>query len=133
MGYTTTVLCGCAVLWLVSLEAVAQWGPYRADYVRAFDGDTATVDLHLYPGLTKRTNIRIDGIDTPEMHGCEPDKAIAAREFTRAFLQAHEFTVIIHGIGKYGRPLAEVTSQGADLGSELISAGLARSYEEGWC
>ena len=49
-----------------------------------YDGDTLTVDAEPWPGLTARTSVRVDGIDTPEIRGrCPAEKALALQEQTK--------------------------------------------------
>ncbi len=59
-----------------------------------YDGDTLTVDAEPEPGLTARTSVRVDGIDTPEIRGgCPAEKALAlqARDFLISFRRISDF------------------------------------------
>jgi endonuclease YncB( thermonuclease family) len=42
-------------------------GPVEAIVVKVIDGDTFVADAAVWPGQTVRVNIRIRGIDAPEM------------------------------------------------------------------
>ncbi len=44
-------------------------GPVTGAVISVYDGDTLTVDASPWPGLTVRTSVRIDGVDTPEIRG----------------------------------------------------------------
>ena len=106
-----------------------------------YDGDTLTVDAMPWPGVTIRTSVRVDGVDTPEIRGkcqAEKDRAIRARDFVR---QAVGQTVRLADVrhGKYaGRVVARVAlGNGQDLAVQLIAEGLGRAYAGGrrgsWC
>ena len=53
------------------------FGDYEgAVYIRNYDGDTITFNLPgLHPIISEKINIRVNGVDTPEMRGkCEKEK-----------------------------------------------------------
>lgn len=98
------------------------------------DGDTFWLD---------RDKIRIADIDTPEISeprcDWEYDRGIEARDRLVALLNAGPFE--LQPIGdrdedRYGRKLRVVTRDGASLGDQLVSEGLARTWtgrREPWC
>lgn len=116
-------------------------GPVVADVVRVVDGDTLKVSARVWLGQRLETLVRLAGIDAPELHGrCPTERQMALQ--ARAMLKsAAGGSVLLYDIknGKYaGRVVARVTSPGGrDLASELLAAGLARSYDGGargsWC
>jgi micrococcal nuclease len=100
--------------------------------VRAYDGDTITVDIDL--GLNvwlKDQTLRLFGIDTPEVRGLERPDGLVARDHVRSRMQGAE-RIIVQTIkdstGKYGRWLAIVWVDDEDLNAELIALGLATAY-----
>lgn len=119
--------------------------------VRVYDGDTFTADIDafsfttkdgkkkvlkdLHPVISEAMNIRIFGIDTPEMKS-KSEKvrrwAIKARDRARALLNAAK-EVILTNIGKdkYFRFDATVWVDGHNLGQTLIDEGLALPYDGG--
>lgn len=112
-----------------------------ATVLNVYDGDTLTVQAEIWPGLTWRGSVRVQGVDTPEIRGrCEEERrlALAARDFVQTAVGQ---TVTLSDIkqGKYaGRVVATVLlSDGRDLAEELLAAGHARSYtggkRHGWC
>lgn len=121
---------------------VAPGGRYQASVVRVVDGDTVTLMVQIWPGLTQQINLRLDGINTPEKRKsplCEKAAAKRAAEFTERFLDGQE-TVTVSGVrlGKYaGRVLGKIAVGGVDLGNALIAAGHAIPYSGGrrvaWC
>ena len=114
------------------------------EYLRAYDGDTVTVNIkNVHPLLGKKISIRVKGIDTPEIKGkteCEKKKAIEARDFVRDVLsKAKKLELKESSRGKYFRIVAFVIYDGKNLSDELIKAGLAVPYDGGakvkkdWC
>jgi len=117
-------------------------GPISGDVLQVIDGDTLTVNIHVWLGQNIQTKLRIDGIDTPEIHGkCLSEKARAqkAKQIVIDLVKNNKIEVYNIRNGKYaGRVLAKVkTSDGIDIGSYMIKKGLARSYHgkkrQGWC
>jgi len=73
-------------------------GPVAARVVEVLDGDTFVADAHVWPGQTVRVNIRIRGIDAPEMKSrCvrEHSAAIEAREVLAGLLEDGEVSISI--------------------------------------
>jgi len=101
--------------------------------VRVIDGDT--FDLG-------EERIRIENIDTPETGeraACPYERALAERATVRArelFNAAARIDVISSGEDRYGRTLATVALDGADVGETLIAENLAvawRGRQHDWC
>lgn len=122
---------------LIALISVAFMNSAVAqpDQCRAIDGDTF---------VCFGERIRLENIDAPELHArCsrEMDAAQAAKLFAQTALDgATLIEVLVHQRrprDRYGRTLAHVRVDGADLGQLLIDAGLARSYHgerrTSWC
>jgi endonuclease YncB( thermonuclease family) len=122
-------------------------GPIPAQVVAILDGDTLEVRVHIWLDQDLGTRVRLAGIDAPELKGkCDHERDLARR--ARAHLLARldpaaagAGTVRLWDVryGKFaGRVLARVETQdGADLGQDLIAAGLARPYDgrrrASWC
>ncbi len=82
---TAAFVCICAPAWAES------YGPFEGVlYHRCYDGDTCTFSIQaLHPLIGEKINVRIRGIDTPEIRGkCEGEKnkAILARDFLVALM-----------------------------------------------
>lgn len=97
------------------------------------DGDT------FYIGGAK---VRIAGIDTPETHPprCAYEAQLGARATDKLQALLNSGAVTMTGIGrerdKYGRLLRDVQVDGADVGTAMVGAGVAREYgrgRRGWC
>ena len=104
-------------------------GPARV--VRVVDGDTLDVALG-----SRRTRVRVIGVDTPELrHGAAPEACFgraAAAETSRVALGRR--VELVRGVeprDRYGRTLASVRllagpAAGVDLASLLAAGGFAR-------
>lgn len=117
-------------------------GPVEASVVEVIDGDTFLADAHIWPGQSVRINIRIRGIDAPEMKSrCSGERAAADRARAALSGMIGQATVSISNIGGakyYGRVLADVeTKAGEAIGPILLGRQLVRPYfggkRQGWC
>lgn len=116
-------------------------GPVEATVVSVLDGDTFLAEAHVWPGQVIEVNIRVRGIDAPEMKGrCEAEHA-AALKARDALAELVGDSVRISNIGGakyYGRVLADVeTRAGEAVAGHLLSRALVRPYRggrrAGWC
>ncbi|MBN9049552.1 MAG: thermonuclease family protein [Rhizobiales bacterium] len=117
-------------------------GAHPADLVRVIDGDTLEARVHVWPGMTIATRVRLRGIDAPELRarcGREQMAAQAARDALAKLVADGRLSVSRIGPDKYGgRVVASVaTAQGEDVSAALLQAGLVRRYGGGhrasWC
>ena len=111
-------------------------GPIPARVLSVIDGDTVEVRARVWLGHEVRTRVRLAGIDAPELRGkCAHETRLAAqaRDFLTARLLVGPETVLLREVryGKFaGRVLARVeTTNGGDLGRDLVDAGLAVPYD----
>jgi len=146
-AFFCAVIGGLSVLSPVSIGAreramPAVPGPVAAQIIRVVDGDTLTVRALIWIGQEVETNVRLTGIDTPELRGkCPEEKALAERAKFHLMLLTADGAVSLHDIvpDKFGRRvLARVeNAQGVDLAADLIRNGFARPYHgaarKGWC
>jgi len=100
-----------------------------------YDGDTATIVVHLGFDITHRITLRFFGIDTPEMRGPEKARGKEVRDWVRS--QILRKKVVLRTFrdkkGKYGRYLAQILvpqEDGSlmDLNKELVARGMAKEY-----
>lgn len=116
-------------------------GPVAAETVKVIDGDSIEVRARLWLGLDLTVQVRIRGIDAPEMRGqCSREKALAEKAKKRlADLAAGQLKLANITPDKFGRRVdADVSNgNGTDLKSAMLAAGLARAYDGGergdWC
>ena len=116
-------------------------GPFRARVLKVIDGDTFRAEAEIWPGHLVRVNVRIRGIDAPEMHarcGAERKAARWARGKLSGLLADEALISNIAGAKYYGRVLADVTdADGAPIAETMLRLGLVRRYvggrRAGWC
>ena len=122
-----------------TVGAVGIQAPARL--LSVYDGDTVKVEASMWPGLTWRGSVRVEGVDTPELRGkCEGEqrKAVAAKDFVKERV-GRRITLMNVKKGKYaGRVVARIRlADGSDLTDLLIRARHGRPYDggrrKGWC
>lgn len=140
----TAICCGWIMAFALPQPAgAAQFkGPVEARVVQVLDGDTFLADAHVWPGQSVRVNIRIRGIDAPEMKSrclAERSAALEARAVLADLLGGGRISISnIGGAKYYGRVLADVDTEGGEAVSEiLLTLRLVRPYwggrRESWC
>ena len=141
------LLIGLVMLWPATIQAADTLpGPIQAEVIRVIDGDTIEVRARIWPGQYIETNVRLAGLDAPELKGkCGREKALAQKAKARVEQLVKPGTrVRLTKIreGKFaGRVVAVVSFQylyGQEaLATVLIEEGLARRYKgrrrQGWC
>ncbi|MDQ6437765.1 thermonuclease family protein [Mesorhizobium sp. LHD-90] len=117
-------------------------GPVEARVLSVLDGDTFVAEAHVWPGQFVRVNVRIRGVDAPEMKGrCALERQAARQARDVLSLMLGDDPVVISNIGGakyYGRVLADVfTAGGEEVSRVLLAEGLVRPYgggkRKGWC
>ena len=132
------------LLLLPALSFSKDYGDYQgAVYISNYDGDTIKFDLPgLHPIIGNKINIRVNGIDTPEIRGkCEQEKYSAeqAREMVADILKdAEKIDLKNMERGRYFRIAADVFADGESIAEILVEAGMAIRYNGGkkthnWC
>jgi micrococcal nuclease len=105
---------------------------YKAIITKVYDGDTLTANVDLgFKVWAKKVKLRLLGVNTPEIRTKDQEEkrhALQARDRVRELCLEKEVIVITHGMGKYGRWLAEVRIEGVDLKALLITEGLGVKY-----
>src|SRR4029079_6759569 len=111
---------------------------YQAIVTKVYDGDTITVDLDM--GLRvwqKEIDVRLFGINAPELKGATHDKGVLSRDALRALLPlGSKVTVMSHAYEKYGRLLATVVTAPDEDGASIevnkwmVAHGFAVKYME---
>ena len=119
-------------------KEVKKYG-YSCKLDRVVDGDTcdALIDLGFNTFVKKR--IRFYGVDTWESRTRnleEKKKGLAAKEYVKDLLENSDggkFSIISHGVGKYGRVLGELFVKGHEKSvNELLKEnGHAYEYDGG--
>ena len=112
---------------------------YSAKVVRVVDGDTADAMTDLGFDTWVKKRIRFYGVDTWESRTRdleEKKKGLAAKAYVKDLLENSDdgkFSIISHGVGKYGRVLGELFVKGHESSvNELLKEnGHAYEYDGG--
>lgn len=117
-------------------------GPIEADVLEVLDGDTVRVRAHTWLNAYQVVDVRLSGVDAPEMEGpCEEERLLANRARTALAGRIANGRVLLRDIGfdaYAGRVVARLfSSAGEDVAALLIADGLGRAYDGGrrkpWC
>lgn len=101
---------------------------YRAELVRIVDGDTVELRIDVGFHFWFRYNVRLMGIDTPEVRGETKAAGLAASAALREKIEGKELFVRTYAPDKYGRWLATLFVDGEDINQWLIDNGFAKPY-----
>ena len=112
---------------------------YSCKLVRVVDGDTADAMIDLGFDTWVKKRIRFYGVDCWESRTRdleEKKKGLAAKAYVKDLLENSDdgkFSIISHGVGKYGRVLGELFVKGHEtsVNQLLIENGHAYEYEGG--
>lgn len=139
------VIAATLIVTVVPVEAARRKpfpGPVEATVIDVIDGDTFLAEAQVWPGHSVTVNIRIRGIDAPEMKarcGKEREAALVARTELHALISSGSISLSnIAGAKYYGRVLADVANRdGLSVGPLLLDRALVRPYaggkRGGWC
>ncbi len=149
--FRVAILAVNCIAFLIPFSALAQDSCDHTDnsfhcveYVGNYDADTITFNIHsLHPFFGKNAQIRVEGIDTPELrtkNECEKKLSYKARNFVAEQLEtARTIDLVNASRGKYFRIVANVKVNGRYLGRMLLRNGYAVPYDGGtkqkvdWC
>ncbi len=114
---------------------------YPATLVRVVDGDTMYFDVDLGFFIRMTIEVRLKGLNTPEIRGPEREAGLKAKAFVEQALPVGAPVILTtYKEEKYGRYLAdvrylpgaktraEVAANGRSLNKELLEKGLAVPY-----
>lgn len=114
---------------------------YKATVVRVVDGDTVYLDVDLGFMTRRIIDVRLKGIDTPEIRGASREAGLKAKSFTEQALPPGATVMVnTYKAEKYGRFLADIwylpgtadlkqiQEMGRHLNQELLDHGLAVPY-----
>ena len=104
---------------------------YNAYVKNVVDGDTVDVDVDLGFSITWSTRLRLNGIDTPELHSsCQQirKQAVEAKEYLVSRLLNRKVTLVSFGQEKFGRYLADIYLEDEKINQTMIEKGHALLY-----
>ncbi len=103
------------------------------EYVRNYDADTITVNIPgTHPILGKKAQVRVFGVDAPEIRTKDKCEKKLAREGKQVVRKMLKNAKVIHLInvkkGKYFRILADVLIDGVSLSKYLLKNNYGYKY-----
>ena len=119
-------------------KQVKKYG-YSCKLERVVDGDTCDALIDLGFNTWAKRRIRFKGVDTWESRTRDLEEkklGLAAKAYVKDLLENSDegkFSIISHGVGKYGRVLGELFVKGHDksVNDLLLENGHAYVYEGG--
>ena len=107
----------------------------KAVVIKVYDGDTLTIGF-LHGSVAVRENVRVRGIDTPELRTKNKEEkrlALLARSRLKEVTMGKVVTMIKPECDKYGRLLCDLATQDLDSIAEymLQAPGICRQYHGG--
>ena len=126
---------------------------YEAKILDIYDGDTITICINLEGFNYVKMNVRLEGIDTPELHGNEKELGISARNFLINKLtditfedtvkysrdnirklinnNTHIIKVMFGDFDKYGSPLCIIYKNNININDLMIHNKYGKKYDGG--
>ena len=124
---------------------------YNAKILDIYDADTITVCIDLEGFSFVKMNVRLFGIDTPELRGSEKELGVKARNYlinvltdiiidynnTRNDIRnminknTYMVEVLFDDFDKYGRPLGTIYKDNININEKLVKDGYAKEYDGG--
>lgn len=114
------------VLLLLAASAQASCFDFPATVVAVADGDTVTV---AETGGEGRFKVRLNGIDAPEKGQAF---GTAAKKHLAELIAGKAVTVRVRDVDRYGRLIATVILDGADVNLRMVADGYAWVYRHFW-
>ena len=108
---------------------------YSCKLIKVVDGDTCDAMVDLGFNVWVKNRIRFYAVDCWESRTRdleEKKKGLAAKEFTKDLLENSDegkFSIISHGVGKYGRVLGELFVKGQDKSFNDLLKEHGHAYE----
>lgn len=106
--------------------------------VKFIDGDSIRLLVDVGFRMYKEVDVRINGVDTPEIRGDNKHEGIRVANYVRALLETWEISdryllLVSLDLDKYGRVLGDVISACHDgttesLAENLLENGFAKPY-----
>lgn len=115
---------------------------YSYPITKIVDGDTIEIEVDFLPiELGKYIKLRINSIDSPELHGqCldEVDKAKKAKKFLNDLIKSgRDVKIVLNGRDKYFRLLGDVIVDGKPVSVTMVETNHAVLYsgatKQSWC
>jgi micrococcal nuclease len=105
------------------------------------DGDTVELSINLGFHISRIVVVRVEGVNTPEIHGNEREAGLVSKSYTKSWLNKYQMYTVLASreIDKYGRVLGDFVPRPdlappnnfKTLSESLIAEGLAKPYSGG--
>ena len=108
---------------------------YQCELIKVVDGDTIDCYIDLGFNMKTKKRVRYMGIDTWESRTRdleEKKKGLAAKAYVKDLLENSDdgkFSIISHGVGKYGRVLGELFVKGHEQSVNELLKENGHAYE----
>jgi len=109
---------------------------YRAKVLSVYDGDTIRVEIDLGFGMKwvgdgRGVQIRLSGIDAPEIKGSSRNLGLLSRDWLRQKINGREVILktIKDSTEKYGRYLGIIYLEDENINESLVVNGFAEKKE----
>ena len=106
-----------------------------SNILKIVDGDTVDLSLDLGFYVTVVQRIRLDGVDTPEIHSKDTQEKQLGQEaknfIIKWFEENKDLTIKTKKDDKYGRMLGEILCGNKSLNKTLVEMGYAWEYDGG--
>jgi micrococcal nuclease len=102
--------------------------------ISVYDGDTVTIAFDTYGIGFFQHNVRLLGIDAPEIRGKSMEEkaaAIAARDHLRSLVLDKNVAFTVSSTDKYGRLLVSMYIDKMNVSEAMLHAGHAKPYDGG--
>lgn len=104
---------------------------YKADIISVYDGDSCKAIVDLGMRISVEINIRLAGINAPEVRGANRMKGLQARDYLRGLILMKSVIIKTYKdkTEKYGRWLADVYLDQVNINELMVKQGYAIEYD----
>jgi micrococcal nuclease len=112
---------------LISSASSIKTNEYQADVIRVLDGDTVALKIYLGFGITLESHCRLDGVNSPELHGDTYTNAMESKKFVYSMVMGKRIKLLTMDDkrDKYGRVLGIIMVDGKNVNQMLLDKKLA--------
>jgi len=116
---------------ICAVSAAVEIHIYPITSYRVIDGDTVEVVIDMGFDISKETDARISGINTPENRGDEKAAGLLVTAEVIEWLSDKTLYYQYQGVGKYGgRSIGDIVLEdGTKLSTYLLESGYAKEYD----
>ena len=115
---------------IIVKEGVKSKYLYLGEVLRVIDGDTFNIRVDVGFHTFRLENIRLMGVNTPEIRGKERPEGLKVKEYVKQLIEGKKVLIETFKKGKYGRYVCEIYLGGKDdkqpLSENLLQKGYAK-------